>query len=67
MKPITPSEPPTNRVNEESLQRTFEAMLKEIKQSTLVPAEKKELIAMLQKYRSAWNSYVNMIKSRHRE
>jgi len=65
MKSITPSEPPINRINEESLQQTFEAMLKEIKQIKLDAAEKKKLIAMLLKYRSAWNSYINMIKSRH--
>lgn len=65
MKSITPSEPHANRVIEESLQQTFEAMLKEIKQIRVDAGEKKKLIAMLLRYRSAWNSYVNMIKSRH--
>jgi hypothetical protein len=64
MKSITQSEPPANRVNEKSLQQTFEAMLEEIKQIRLDAEEKKKLIAMLLKYRSAWNSYINTIKSR---
>ncbi|HEV8538942.1 MAG TPA: hypothetical protein VGR15_08500 [Bacteroidota bacterium] len=59
-----PSEPPLNRENEESLQRTFEAMLGEIKQLKLDAGEKKKLIAMLMKYRTAWNSYINRIKPR---
>ena len=65
MKAITPSSPPANRLNEESLQLTFEEMLKEIKRINLDAGEKKKLIAMLLKYRSAWNSYLNLVKSRH--
>ena len=59
-----PSQPSVNRDNEESLQRTFEAMLAEIKRMKLDPEEKKKLIAMLIKYRTAWNSYINRIKPR---
>lgn len=66
MKSTGSSEPPINRANEESLQQTYEAMLNEINHIKLDAGEKKKLIAMLLKYRSAWNSYVNMIKSRHR-
>lgn len=65
MKSIVPSEPNANRVNEESLQQTFEAMLTEIKRMKLDSRDKKNLISMLLKYRSAWNSYINMMKSRH--
>jgi hypothetical protein len=54
----------TNRVNEALLQQTYEAILKEIQQMKLNPRDEKKLIAMLQKYRSAWNSYINRIKPR---
>jgi hypothetical protein len=54
----------TNRVNEASLQQTYEEILKEIQQMKLSPRDEKKLIAMLQKYRSAWNSYINRIKPR---
>jgi hypothetical protein len=53
-----------NKVNEASLQQTYEAMLAEIQQMNLGARDKKKLIAMLQKYRSAWNSYINTIKPR---
>lgn len=59
-----PSDPPVNRDNEESLQRTFETMLAEIKRMKLDEGEKKKLIALLIKYRTAWNSYMNRIKPR---
>lgn len=59
-----PSEPNANRINEESLQQTFEAMLAEIKRMNLHEGEKKKLISMLIKYRTAWNSYINRIKPR---
>ena len=64
MKSINRSEPPIHRISEKLLQQTFEAMLEEINRIKLDAAEKKELIAMLQNYRSAWNGYVRMIKSR---
>ena len=54
----------TNRINESSLQQTYEVILKEIQQMKLSPPEEKKLIAMLQKYRSAWNVYINRIKPR---
>lgn len=53
-----------NKVNEASLQQTYEAILKEIQQMKLSSHDEKNLIAMLQKYRSAWNSYINRIKPR---
>jgi len=53
-----------NKVDEASLQQTYEAILKEIQQMKLSPRNEKKLIAMLQKYRSAWNSYINRIKPR---
>ena len=64
MNTRTPSDPPLNRDNEESLQRTFEAMLSEIKKMKIDPDEQKRLIGMLIKYRTAWNSYINRIKPR---
>jgi hypothetical protein len=39
-------------------------MLKEIKRIKVDAGEKKKLIAMLLKYRSAWNSYLNIVKSK---
>jgi hypothetical protein len=54
----------TNRVNEASLQQTYEAILKEIQQMNLSPSDEKKLVAILQKYRSAWNSYINRIQPR---
>jgi hypothetical protein len=54
----------TNKVNEASLQQTYEAILKEIQQMKLSPRDENKLIAMLQKYRSEWNSYINRIKPR---
>lgn len=54
-----------HRVNEAHLQQTYEAMLAEIQQMNLDPRDEKKLIAMLLKYRSAWNSYINTIKPRH--
>jgi hypothetical protein len=65
MKSTTPP-PPANRLNEESLQQTYEEMLKEFKRMRLDAGEKKKLIAMLLKYRSAWNSYLSIVKSKHR-
>jgi hypothetical protein len=53
-----------NKINEGSLQQTYEAILKEIQQMKLGPLNEKKLIAMLQKYRSAWNTYINRIKPR---
>ena len=53
-----------NRLNEASLQQMYEAMLTEIQQMNLVSRDKKNLIAMLHRYRSAWNSYINRIKVR---
>ncbi len=64
MNTLFPSELPTDRSNEESLQQTFEAMLAEIKRMKFNEGEKKKLIAMLIKYRTAWNSYINRIKPR---
>jgi hypothetical protein len=53
-----------HRVNEASLQQTYEEMLTEIQQMNLDARDEKKLIALLQKYRSAWNSYINTIKPR---
>ncbi|MBI1804566.1 MAG: hypothetical protein HY033_02745 [Ignavibacteriae bacterium] len=64
MNTSIPSELTTNRINEESLQRTFEAMLTEIKRMKLDAGDKKKLIAMLIKYRTAWNSYINRVNPR---
>jgi hypothetical protein len=51
-----------NKVSEASLQRMYEEMITEIQEMKLNGADKKSLIAMLLKYRSAWNSYINTIK-----
>ena len=65
MKSLVPPEQTVNRNNEESLQRTFEAMLAEIKRMKLDAEEKKKLISLLIEYRTAWNSYMNRIKPRN--
>ena len=64
MSPAAPPSPPSNRVNEESLQLTFEAMLAEIQRMKLIATDEKKLIGMLLKYRSAWNSYISTFKPR---